>query len=158
MKGISIVPERNPETITKLNRELHDLHAKLFPKEFKPWNYDALLPAFQQMLDRDDVSCYLLKVGEENAGYILGWPIQREENGFQFSKRIWYVDHICVLEKFRGKGLSKILLEKAEEIAQQENCTELEIHHWTSNDTASKSFQAFGFNSAQQKMRKLIVG
>lgn len=152
MGELIFLESKDAERITRLNRELHDHHAKMYPRVFKPWNYDALLPAFEALLARSDVSCYILLADGEEAGYLLGWPQFREENGFQYARRAWYIDHICVLEKFRGRGLSKILLNKAKEIAKDEACTVLEIHHWTGNVLAERSFEGAGFVPFNRKL------
>lgn len=152
MEQIELISCSQPERITILNRELHDHHARLYPDVFKPWDYEALLPAFTELLGREDVTCIILQVDGNDAGYLLGWPILREENGFQYERRVWYIDHISVFADYRGKGLSRVLLDKARQLADAERCSRLEIHHWTGNSFAEKSFEALGFRQFNHKL------
>lgn len=55
------------------------------------------------------------------------------------------VHDIIVLEKFRGEGISQILLEKVEEIANSMGCCKLTLEVLSKNSVAKSVYQKFGF-------------
>jgi len=71
-------------------------------------------------------------------------------NGFEaFStfacKPLVNIHDAIVLEKFRGLGLSHMMLRKVEEIARERGCCKITLEVLEENETARASYRKFGF-------------
>ena len=82
--------------------------------------------------------CY---VGTEAVGLINCF------NGFSsFScKPLINIHDVIVLNKFRGLGISQLMLHKVESIANEKGCSKLTLEVLEGNDAAKKSYLKYGF-------------
>ena len=57
------------------------------------------------------------------------------------------IHDIVVIEEFRGRGISQLLLTKVEAIARQKGCAKLTLEVLAGNAVAQRSYTKFGFSS-----------
>ena len=55
------------------------------------------------------------------------------------------VDQLVILEKYRGKGLGKKLMDEAKRIAQDNNCDRIELNCWLFNENALAMYEHIGY-------------
>ncbi|MBQ8612825.1 MAG: GNAT family N-acetyltransferase [Ruminiclostridium sp.] len=65
-------------------------------------------------------------------------------------RKILYIEDLYVREEYRGKGLGKILLSKAKEIADENDCEQLELKcaHW--NKASAHFYKAQGMKNENE--------
>ncbi len=56
------------------------------------------------------------------------------------------VDQLVILERYRGKGLGKKLMDEAKKIAQENGCDRIELNCWLFNENALAMYEHIGFN------------
>ena len=82
-------------------------------------------------------------------GYIDGEPAGLVNcfEGFStfLCKPLLNIHDMIVLKKYRGAGLSQLLLEKVEEIAKSKECCKLTLEVLSKNTVAQSSYTKFGF-------------
>lgn len=61
------------------------------------------------------------------------------------AKPLMNIHDVMVHSDYRGRGLSKLLLEKVEEIAKARGCCKITLEVLEGNGTAQKAYQSFGF-------------
>ncbi len=61
------------------------------------------------------------------------------------AKPLINIHDFAILPQFRGRGLSKVLLEKVEDVARQNDCCKITLEVLENNDKAKRVYQAFGF-------------
>ncbi len=61
------------------------------------------------------------------------------------AKRLINIHDFAILPKYRGKGLSKHLLDKVEEIARENDCCKITLEVLENNTKAKRVYQSFGF-------------
>nr|XP_022291375.1 uncharacterized protein LOC111102799 [Crassostrea virginica] len=84
---------------------------------------DALFPERNEDLPRSELGCCdLFRLYLMTSGTKVDIPADKA-----------YVDHICVLSKFRGKGIGKILLDMADMDARKRGCKSIFLLVATSN-------------------------
>lgn len=59
------------------------------------------------------------------------------------------VHDMVVAAKFRGRGLSRKILSKAEELARERNCCKLTLEVLEGNEIAQRAYRSFGFEGYQ---------
>ena len=72
-------------------------------------------------------------------------------NGFEaFStfkcKPLINIHDLAVIEKYRGLGLSQIMLKKVEEIAARKGCCKITLEVLSGNEAAKAAYKKFGFS------------
>ncbi len=55
------------------------------------------------------------------------------------------IHDVVVLKEFRGKGISRMMLEKVESIAKAKNCCKITLEVLSNNETAKSAYRNFGF-------------
>lgn len=70
--------------------------------------------------------------------------------GFWIGSKLWCgkyleLDNVVVAERYRSKGVGKMLFDFMEERAKEENCTMLALDSYTTNFKAHKFFYGQGF-------------
>ncbi|SMO86972.1 GNAT family N-acetyltransferase [Gracilimonas mengyeensis] len=56
------------------------------------------------------------------------------------------IHDLCVIPQFRGLGLSQMLLQKVEEIANSKGCCKITLEVLSNNTVAKSAYQKFGFS------------
>ena len=57
------------------------------------------------------------------------------------------IHDFVVVKKFRGKGISQMMLDKVEEIAKSKGCCKLTLEVLSNNNAAKSAYVKFGFSS-----------
>ena len=90
-----------------------------------------------QNLDR--LSTIVILDGEQIVGY-LSYKIKKHHTGKLD------VDQLVILEKYRGKGLGKKLMDEAKRIAKENDCDRIELNCWLFNENALAMYEHIGYN------------
>jgi ribosomal protein S18 acetylase RimI-like enzyme len=90
-----------------------------------------------QNLDR--LSTIVILNDEHIVGY-LSYKIKKHHTGELD------VDQLVVLEKYRGKGLGKKLMDEAKKIAKDNGCDRIELNCWLFNENALAMYEHIGYN------------
>jgi ribosomal protein S18 acetylase RimI-like enzyme len=94
---------------------------------------------------RSDVTVILAKTNGESVGMLVCIE------GFStFSCRpLLNIHDAIVIPEYRGRGISKLMFVKAEEIAQSRGCCKLTLEVLSGNKPARSAYTSFGFESFQ---------
>ena len=125
--------------IAKLNKTVHDLHAKLYPEYSKEYNYEEIKAFFQKNIDQEEFTFLLLEDDDLPVGY--AWIEFRNypASAFKKSYKSVYVHQISISENQRKKGYGSKLMEEITEIAKVNGMNKIELDYWFNNEVA-KSF------------------
>ena len=107
-----------------------------------------------ELAKRESAHVILAFVDAEPAGLIVCFE------GFSTfaCKPLLNIHDVIVAPAFRGRGLSKLMLEKVEAIARQLGCCKLTLEVLEGNPTAQAVYKSFGFNGYEldPKMGKAL--
>lgn len=79
----------------------------------------------------------------------------KENVNLKDSKILW-IEELGVDEKYRKKGIGKILMNEAEKIAKELDCRRMELNCWDFNENAIDFYEAIGMNTQRRIMEKRI--
>jgi len=83
-------------------------------------------------------------------GYIDDTPVSLVNCFEAFStfscKPLINIHDLVVLEKYRGRGISQMMLEKVENIAKSKGCCKITLEVLSNNSAAKSSYKKFGFS------------
>lgn len=106
----------------------------------KPIIKDYEEPLWQQWMDEEsDWGTQIF--GAEVDGRVVGWMTMGMES---WNNRL-RIHEILVLEEYRKKGIGKLLLNKAKQIARQKNCRAIVLETQTNNVGAIAFYKKQGF-------------
>ena len=152
---ITISETRDHTLVATLNEEVQTLHAQLHPGRFKPYDKLAITEAMKHFLQKDDYKAYVAYHNGEPAGSMVCYIKEVEENAFHYHIKTLYIDQLSVLQKFRGLGIGRLLLQQAEQLAGELGIQKLELDHWSANTVAAQYFRRNGYALHREQLAKI---
>jgi len=141
--------------LSSLCVDVQSLHAKHHPDFFKiPANDDFAMTFFSEMLADPAVSIFIAEENGQALGYVLCKLIERLENPFTFAMRYLLVDQISVRPAAQGKGVGKMLVQRAVVLALELNLQRIQLDSWGFNTEAHAFFEKIGFSKFNHRFWK----
>ncbi len=88
----------------------------------------------------------------EVIGYAFAWVISARNHPTYIDFDSYYIDDICVLKAWQGRGVGKALFERCKTDAQHRGCKHLELYVWSFNKNAIAFYEKCGFAEKVKKM------
>ena len=151
---ITISETRDHTLVAALNEEVQTLHAQWHPDIFRPYDKEAVTVAMKQMLQQDNYKAYVTFYNGLPAGSMVCYIKEVEENAFHYRMTTLYIDQLSVLEKFRGLGIGRMLLQQAEQLAKELGIQKLQLDHWNANTIAAQFFRRNGYILSKEHLSK----
>ena len=139
--------------LADLNKDLHQYHCALEPKVFKPYERETMLKWFEQLMAEETTYAYVAYREDQTLGFVLAMLKTEEENNFKYANRYLYLDQIWVNENVRQAGVGRQLVQKVSDLARDLGIEEIQVDHWSRNQTAAAFFSDWGFSYIKQRMR-----
>ena len=70
--------------------------------------------------------------------------------------KTFYIDDLCVDEKFRGKGYGSKIYEFVKDQAKQKGCYHLTLNVWHLNESAVRFYQKLGMKPLKSTMEQIL--
>ena len=152
---IQIERTRDYEALAKLNETVQSLHQKMYPNEFKQFDFNSAKKSFKRILSEPYTYAFIAQNDAEPMGYILCQIEHRKENEFQWAKTVLYIDQLSVEAHYRNQGVASQLLAQVTKLAKEFNVNEIQLDHWNKNEEAKAFFNAKGFEYFNHKMKRV---
>jgi ribosomal protein S18 acetylase RimI-like enzyme len=153
---IRIELTKDYKDLARLSKVVQDLHCKLYPNDFKPFDQVKIEKKFEKMLSDSNGFAFVAREEEKAIGYLLCFVKLRKENAFQFEKIVLNISQISVALDYRNRGVAQQLIEQAEKLANKKDITCIHLDHWSQNLIASKFFINNGFEYYNHRMEKKL--
>lgn len=102
------------------------------------------MKAFLGKLIRNEESTIFIAIDPETEN-VMGFVNLYPSYSTLALQRLWILNDLGVSSHFRGKGVSKALIKKAQEFAQETNAIRIELKTKVTNTTARNLYHAMGF-------------
>ena len=149
------IRQANKNDITQmvpLLYEVSKLHIEKRPDVFKIKSHEEIKSNLEEMI-QDESNIILLA---EDKQIVVGVIIckVREINDHTNLKniKVLWINEICVKQEYRRNGIGRSLIEKAKEIAKENNCLRLELNCWELNEEAMKFYENQGLTTQRRVM------
>ncbi|RJP32521.1 MAG: GNAT family N-acetyltransferase [Actinobacteria bacterium] len=146
----AIIREARPEDfedVFVLVRELRD-H---FGDGHKPIDDEVVRETYRRFLDHEDQYIY---VAEVEKGKVAGMLNMSIVDSLYENRPSAYIDLLIVNSGYRGKGLGRMLLDKAFARAVERDCCEIGVDTTNDNDGAIGFYRAYGFDHSNIMFEK----
>jgi ribosomal protein S18 acetylase RimI-like enzyme len=145
MKECNIEETKDANRVAILNEPVQRLHFERYPEYFKEYSYESTLEYFTEQLKKENWYCYIIKVGNDDIGYVLFFERDYKENPFRKTYKGIQIDQICINEEYRHKGYANKLMERVIEYCRKIKATQIELTYWEKNIEAKEFYDKFEF-------------
>ena len=149
------IRQANKNDITQmvpLLDEVSKLHIEKRPDVFKTRAYEEIKSNLEEMI-QDESNIILIAEDKQVAVGVIICKV-REINDHTNLKniKVLWINEICVKQEYRRNGIGRSLIEKAKEIAKENNCLRLELNCWELNEEAMKFYENQGLTTQRRVM------
>jgi PhnO protein len=131
------------------SNHIYDLICQLVGFEFDKKSFET---TFQKNMKKDSVFYWVI----ENNESVIGFLSLHIQELLHHQKRVVEVQELCVDEKFTGMGFGKLMLDKAIQEAERQNCEIIELAASNKRVEAHRFYEREGWERSHFKfMRKL---
>lgn len=145
--------------ILPLQEQISRLHFEGRPDLFKSEVRIYTEEMFQKWLDSPT---HMLLIAEtdsgEIAGYAFSWVIQYRDHPTYRDFDSFYIDDICVLERFRRNGIGRALIERCKDKAKRLGCKNMDLGVWSFNKNAIAFYESCGLRERTKRMELDLEG
>ena len=138
--------------ILSLQEQISKLHFEGRPDIFKDEVRTYTEETFQKWLDSPTHVLLIAEADGEVAGYAFSWVIQYRDHPTYRDFDSFYIDDICVLEKFRSRGIGRALIERCKEEAKRLKCMNVDLGVWSFNKNAIAFYESCGMTERTKRM------
>ena len=149
------IRQANKNDITQmvpLLDEVSKLHIEKRPDVFKIKSHEEIKSNLEEMI-QDESNIILIAEDKQVAVGVIICKV-REINDHTNLKniKVLWINEICVKQEYRRNGIGRSLIEKAKEIAKENNCLRLELNCWELNEEAMKFYENQGLTTQRRVM------
>lgn len=101
----------------------------------------------QKELEKEDVHILMLIDNNKVLGY-MNYEIKKRSN-------LW-INEIIITKDYRGRGYSRLLIDKAFEVAREKGLKRVELDCWSFNQNAIDMYKYLGFNEQRVTLEKEV--
>jgi len=138
--------------ILPMQEQISKLHFKGRPDLFKNEVRTYTEGVFQKWLNSPTHVLLIAEVGNEIAGYAFSWVIQYRDHPTYRDFDSFYIDDICVLEKFRRMGIGRALIAQCKKEAKRLGCKNIDLGVWSFNKNAIAFYESCGMKERTKRM------
>jgi len=107
----------------------------------KPADRTAARTFLEERLSRNESVVYVAEADGQLVGFTQLYPIFSSTR----MKRLWLLNDLFVAPEYRGRGLSKLLLERAKQLAAETDACEIMLETQVTNDIGNQLYPSAGF-------------
>ena len=145
------------EAFCDLSASVDRLHRENLPDFFQePSGPVRERKYFQELLARNDVQIFIAAQDQKIVGYVHIFVQETPSIPLLKQRKFGVIDAIVVDEAFRGQGVGKKLMDRAESWAREQGATSMELNVYTFNQEALDFYQRIGYRSLRTRMSKEI--
>lgn len=153
---MEIKQTKDYELIAELCEHVQELHASLYPEQFKAFDFEAVRAFFEKAIDQPRSVFLLLEDAGEARGYAWLEVKQYPENPFKKAYQSIYVHQISINGTYRKQGYGTQLMEAIYDLAKEQNVDRIELDYWCGNEIAKNFYDKKGFMKHREFVYKLI--
>jgi diamine N-acetyltransferase len=129
------------EIITKLNRDIQELHVSLYPDRFKSFDFNAINEFFKRVMENPKNLFLIIKDNDQYLGYVWLEFREYQESAFTKSSKSIFVHHLSILKEHQNKGYGSMLMDRIYKIAENNSISRIELDYWSDNEIAKRFYE-----------------
>ncbi len=144
--------ERDIPFLLELLDVIRDLHHKGRPDVFKSSGTKYTFAELKEKLKRESERVFVACEGGSVLGYVFTVMTEYLDRGVLADRKVLYIDDLCVFPASRGRGVGRMLMERAKEYAKERGCASMELVCWNFDGSAEGFYRGCGFTTMSKRM------
>ena len=137
-------------------QQVHDLHSQARPDIYKDVQHFYTLEQFAEDMATPEILFLAASVSGKMVGMCEIKYHTAGGGSITRKRQRAYVEAICVDEKYRNRGIGKLLLMEAEAEARRRNIFKLELTAWNFNQSVLEFYRNYGLRCQKVILEKEI--
>lgn len=142
---MKVVRTSDASIIARLNEPVQELHFRMYPEKFKPFDFEEVKDYFEDIIEGDKQYFYVAEESEQAVGYIWFQEVSKEATAFSHERSMIYINQLSVNPDSKGKGIGKALLGQAINLAKEKGIAKIGLDYYTKNELSKKIYEKMGF-------------
>ncbi|MFC0189551.1 GNAT family N-acetyltransferase [Fictibacillus aquaticus] len=131
--------------IASLNRHVQDVHVKMNPAHFKPFEQEPIQHFFESLIEKPNHKMLVAEDEGEPVGYAWIEIKHFPENAFKHAYDMLMIHQISINSTKRNMGYGTRMLEHIDELARERGINKVELDYWNDNTKAKRFYEKNGF-------------
>ncbi len=148
--------EKDIPFLLDLLDQIRDLHHRGRPDVFKDNGTKYTASELAKKICSEDERIFVAYDGEEPLGYVCTVRTEYRHHNIMLDKKILYIDDLCVYPSSRGRGIGRVLMDKAKDYAKECGCASMELVCWKFDGSAEGFYRSYGFTTMSRRMEYKI--
>ncbi|MBO4500874.1 MAG: GNAT family N-acetyltransferase [Clostridia bacterium] len=148
--------ERDIPFLLDLLDYIRDLHHKGRPDIFKSSGTKYTAEELAEKLTKKNETIFVAYDGDAPMGYVCTELTEYIGHHIRLDKKILYIDDLCVYPTSRGRGIGRMLMDKARDYAKELGCDSMELVCWKFDGSAEGFYRSYGFTTMSRRMEYKI--
>lgn len=150
---ITFSQKKDATRLARLNQFVQDWHYEHYPKIFKPYHYESILPWYQNILANENNHAITVFDGKKAIGFVLLMHKTYPENPFiQADFEVLLIDQMAIDKTYQNKGIGTLLMEEVIAFSKARNIERIRLTVWTANQPAIHFYEKMGFSCFMKSM------
>lgn len=145
--------EQDAATISRLNADVHQLHAAAAPHFFKPVSDETFPPTkVLEIMAKPQNRFYMASEDSIDVGYLYLEVLDLPEDNMRYARRWVYIHQITVKPAYQQHGHGQQLIAQAKQVARELGIRTVALDSWEFNRKARHFFAEQGFIPFSHRM------
>jgi len=141
--------------VLRIFRQLHKIHSDLRPDFYLASDTPLTQEGYEEIFEDPENRVLGAIDGDKLVGMcILKWRYRK--GPLYVSRKVAYMDDICVDEEYRRQGIGEMICREALRIAREEKADGAELSVWDCNQPAVSLYRKVGFTVRTQNMEFIL--
>ena len=149
--------DKDLDAVNSLLHQVLEVHASGRPDIFKSGTKKYMDDELIEIFNNDKTPVFVAaNENNEIVGYAFCVFKFTENNNVLKKRKEFYIDDLCVDEKYRGQNIGKSILEYVCDFASNEGFDVITLNVWNLNQSAIKFYEKCGFLPLKINMEKIL--
>lgn len=149
--------DKDLDAVNSLLRQVLEVHASGRPDIFKSGTKKYMDDELIEIFNNDKTPVFVAaNENNEIVGYAFCVFKFTDNNNVLKKRKEFYIDDLCVDEKYRGQNIGKSILEYVCDFASNEGFDAITLNVWNLNQSAIKFYEKCGFLPLKINMEKIL--
>lgn len=149
--------DKDLDAVNSLLHQVLEVHASGRPDIFKSGTKKYMDDELIEIFNNDKTPVFVAaNENNEIVGYAFCVFKFTENNNVLKKRKEFYIDDLCVDEKYRGQNIGKSILEYVCDFASNEGFDAITLNVWNLNQSAIKFYEKCGFLPLKINMEKIL--
>lgn len=140
------------ESVGKILVESNRFHAALLPDRFQLADPVMTQAWFDEVVNNPWITLFVAELDEKIVGLLLVSIATQPDDPIFCDRTYATIDELIVTERYRGRGIGRLLMNRAQQWAIDHQARDIELQVWEGNTSARSLYERLGYKTIQRTL------